>query len=151
MEFELSEDLDGWWGIASDGKIQILFGKVTPRLIVHELGHSFEKHIWTKNGGKYYGTNNPIQLLADDGIYDVIGNLITGKGNRNNDMNAPDNGYYSDDIPDQYHARGKVDGDDGNEDWADMFMNWVYDSFYPNPAGDALYNWINVNMAEWLP
>ena len=151
MEFELSNDLGGWWGLATDGKIQILAGIATPRLVVHELGHSFEKHIWIKNGGIYYGTNNPIQLLGEDGIYDVNGNLVTGRGTRNNNLAAPYNGYYSDIIPDQFHARQKIDGDNSFEDWADMFMNWVDDLFYPNDAGQALSNWINVNMVEWLP
>ena len=150
MTYTASNDLGGWFGTASDGQISILIGKTTPRLVVHELGHAFEKHIWAAYGGRYAGTNNPIQMLIDDGVYDRRGNLVTGHNNRNNDLPAPVNGYWSDDIPDQYHPRWLEDGDNTHEDWADIFMNWVYDSFYPNPAGEALNNWVTTNMAEWV-
>jgi hypothetical protein len=148
--YNSSNDLGGWYGIGNDGTISVLAGQVTYRLVLHELGHSFEKHIWARDGGMYKGTDNPIQMLVDNGVYDVNNNLVTGKGNRNNDMNAPDNGYWSDDIPDQYHPRSMEDGDNTNEDWADMFLNWVDKSFYPNPAGNALNNWITTNMSEWI-
>ena len=150
MEYYNSSDLGGWYGKAEDGKVSVLKDKITVRLMIHELGHSFEKHIYENNGSKYYGTNNPIQMLIDQGVYDIFGNLITGKGNRNNSLKAPENGYYSDNIPDQYHPKNIEDGDNAHEDWADMFMNWVMGTFYPNFAGAALDQWITTNMSEWI-
>jgi hypothetical protein len=150
MRFTSETYLGGWYGIASDGRISFLAGAVTPRLVVHELGHSFEKHIWGKNGSKYSGTNNPIELLNVEGVYDINNHLITGKGNRNNDRSAPFNGYLSDYIPDQYHPRNMIDGDNTYEDWADLFLNWSFNSFSSNIAGDALYNWVSINMKNWV-
>gem|GEM_PF-6351733 len=108
--------------------------------------------MWYRDGQKYTGTNNPLQLLAD-GIFDANGNLITESGNRYNGRSAPENGYYCDSYVGecQYHSKDVDDyWNDPSEDFADIFMNWVFDSFYPNSAGAALYNWTETNMATWL-
>lgn len=37
-----------------------------------------------------------------------------------------------------------------SEEFADMFLNWAFDSFVDNAAGDARYNWVNDNVETWL-
>jgi len=42
-----------------------------------------------------------------------------------------------------------------NEEFADMFMNWAFNSFdyqlsSVNGAGMARYTWMYTNMAEWI-
>ncbi len=41
-------------------------------------------------------------------------------------------------------------GNNEFEDFADIWLNWVYGSFVPNPAGWALYSWTEENMDAWL-
>ena len=118
---------------STGGHIEIRPGvTITPRQMAHELGHVFEKHIYFDNGSVYAGTNNPVQMIASQGIYDSFGNLMTIGGNRNNGVAAPDNGYCSDSWQDecQWHPVSLVDGQTPQEDWADIFMNWSFDSFY---------------------
>jgi hypothetical protein len=155
MEFHSDPTLNDWFGIASDGRIRFKPGEVTPRLTVHELGHAFEKHMKAQDGGNYSGTNNPVQLLIDYGIWDTNGSFVTGARNgrydRNGGRNAPQNGYWSDDYRDewQWHPRNMTDGNNAYEDWADIFVNWVNNSFFPNSAGKALYDWAETNMSVW--
>ena len=57
--------------------------------------------------------------------------------------------------PWQYHpmtvnANGEIDGDNPWEDFADMFMNYVFNSFANNSAGDARNSWMQDNMGHWL-
>jgi hypothetical protein len=50
-----------------------------------------------------------------------------------------------------------MDWDDWNsdsvkvgEEFADMFMNWAFDSFADNTGGDARYQWMQSHMSVWL-
>ena len=151
-------EISGYFGRTGCGangcNIALKPGSITARLITHELGHAFEKRMWYSDGQKYTGTNNPIQMLSETGVFDVNNNLITKGYNRYNGLSAPDNGYYCNCYTfreSQYHS---LDVDkywnDPSEDFADIFMNWVYDSFYPNNAGAALFDWTESNMANWL-
>jgi len=152
MTFTIRNDIR-YFGIASNGNIDFQAGRVTARLTAHELGHSFEMHMKANNGG-VYADDHPIVMLIRQGIYDANGNLVTGKGlsNRYNGLFAPNNGYYCDSYIGecQWHSRDVNDWNNENEDWADIFMNWAFGSFAPNPAGDALYNWVETNMVSWL-
>jgi RHS repeat-associated protein len=152
MLFITDMNLGKWFARTSNGLIRFSPGNVTPRLTAHELGHAFEKHIWAQNGGTYANTNNPVQVLATEGIYDANENFVTGKGNRNNGLYAPINGYWSDNYQDewQWHPRNMEGGNNNFEDWADIFLNWAFNSFVPNPAGTALYNWVDIHMNEWV-
>jgi RHS repeat-associated protein len=150
--------LGGYFGKSVYPDIALKPGMITARLVVHELGHAFERAIWTKNGNAYAGTNNPIELLTHGGV--SAGDIfITGQRpeidtayNRNYGVNATDNGYWSDDYRDgwQWHPREMTDGNNAYEDWADIFLNWTYNSFVLNMAGIALNSWVNVNMADWI-
>ena len=66
-------------------------------------------------------------------------------------------GYKSRGAPDLYH--GLADWDDVatntvNEEFADMFMNWIFNSFEYSSrakgAETARYKWMTTNIAEWI-
>ena len=68
-------------------------------------------------------------------------------------------GYLSDKQPDVYHgpkygALGFTDWNSPNEDFADMYMNWIYSTFNYAPtaynAGWNRYYWMDINMYNWI-
>lgn len=156
MVFKSDSNLGSWYGKTSHELIRLKPGIITERLTLHELSHAFEKHLYSI-AGRYSGTNNPVQMLIDDGVYADDGSFVTGYRNGAYDRHggnlAPDNGYYSDNYLDewQWHPRGMIDGNSASEDWADIFLNWVTGSFVPNKSGDSLMNWVDVNMVQWVP
>jgi len=164
MTFGLDQSLEeqGFFGQSLGNVINFQPGiQISPRLVTHELGHAFEQRIYGKNGNKYEGTNNPIEVLIHKGVWDKQGNLITGTTNHENSYlrygntgGSPfDNGYTSNDYHSeaQWHPKGmKPDGNTAGEDWADIFMNWTFDTFAPGPAGTALNSWTTTNMAGWI-
>jgi hypothetical protein len=125
-------------------------GKIDARLVAHELGHLFNRII--SNAGEV----SPYDDLYRTRIEDISGNWVTGI----NDDGVWERGYVgykSKGAPDLYH--GPDDWDDPatgtkNEEFADMFMNWVFNSFDYSPkvfgAGTARYNWMTTNMTEWI-
>lgn len=147
---------DGCTGQTSYPVIKFIIGDITDRLVGHELGHAFDRAIWTRNGSKYTGTNNPVEFLTTHGIYDGEGNLVTGfsrsKGTytRWNDRIAPNNGFISDSVPGQYHGTDFDDWNDPNEGFADIYLNWAFNTFADNPSGLSMYVWTATNMASWL-
>jgi hypothetical protein len=84
------------------------------------------------------------------------------------EIGKPSNGYVrtilgfkSGGAPDMYH--GPRDWEDWksnnnntarNEDFADMFMKWAFDTFadtfVDNSPGNLRMDWMTTNMAEWL-
>jgi hypothetical protein len=126
-------------------------GKTYPRLIIHELGHSFAARVRDIN--KEF---DPVDMLLKYGIYDNQGTFITGqtnhKYNRDNGLDAPQNGYWSDNYKDewQWHPRRMAGGNTPSEDFADMFLNWVCRSFVPNDAGATRDNWMDIHIPFWL-
>ena len=142
---------DEFSGYATGHGLYFRPGKVTKRLVVHELAHWFAFRINAINEEK-----GPEYLLENYGVWSGD-QLITGTTQgifylRNNHMNAPENGYYSDDYRDEYqiHPRKHIMGVNESEDFADMVLNWVYKSFVPNRAGKALYAWVDSHMQIWL-
>jgi hypothetical protein len=130
-------------------------GRLDPRMVAHELGHVF--NAMYVNGGH---PNSPYSVLGGATITDAAGNWITGlaydpvkevtKWTRGYDgyPTAP-NGLYDD--PALYH--GPVDWGDANsvgEEYADMFMNWAFNSFAPTSAGAARRNWISGEVQRAL-
>jgi hypothetical protein len=125
----------------ADTRILYVPGRITERLIVHELGHVLDL--------QEFRTQRPSRLLWQNGVYDETGRLVTGTHTggiyrRYAGRRSPDNGYRSDDWHDgwQLHPGDPL----CTEDWADMWLNWVYRSFVDNPAGRALYHWVNARM-----
>jgi RHS repeat-associated protein len=146
----------GCLGQAAYPVIKLVSEQASPRLIAHELGHAFEQGIRARNGNKYRGTNNPVQYLVGNGIYDSDGNLVTGYNRasgsytRWNGQNAPRNGFTSNKVPGQYHGIEFDDWNNVHEGFADIFLNWAFNSFAQNTAGTAMYVWTATNMAEWV-
>jgi hypothetical protein len=124
----------------------------------HELGHVLQ--------GREYARNNatsPANMLATgDPLTDYLGNHITGLEGGN--FERTDRGYQNCSPNDacryeehpRYKANGieTVEGNTPGEDVADMFLNWVYNSFDYGPgsngAGQVRYDWFDVNIVEWV-
>jgi hypothetical protein len=138
---------EGYYGWTSGQQIQF-YGRLSPQNMIHEFGHRI-------NNSNNQGFTD---LLDDPGnaVYDVNGNFVTGnRGNgydRGGNQPAPNNGYRSDAwCPYQCHPRNMdAQGNTANEEWGDMFLNFVLDTFAPNPAGDALYNWTITNLSTFI-
>jgi hypothetical protein len=149
--------LSGFWGRSGAHNITFQPGKVTPRLVEHELGHEFAFLLYDEKKGYAKLPHHPLSMLINQGVWSN-GEFVTGNRNgsydRNGGLSAADgNGYRSDNYLDewQYHPRSM--GDDGNsadEDWADIFLNWSNDSFADNPHGKSLFDWTDSNMEMWL-
>ncbi len=111
-------------------------------LVTHELGHTFDHNI----DGWGYGRTQ----LSVATILDADGNHVTGK-NTQNTFKRTTAGYACDDFPCMQHP---IDldglGPTPGEDFADMFMNWVHNSFATNSAGQARQHWMTTNMGGWL-
>jgi hypothetical protein len=125
-------------------------GEIDVRLIAHELGHAFNWII------SYAGQVTPYDDLRAASIRDDDGAWVTGIKD-NGVWERGYSGYKSRGRPDLYH--GPDDWHDAatgspNEEYADMFMNWVFNSFdysvNVNGAGTARYTWMTANMTEWI-
>ncbi len=129
-------------------------------LIVHELGHAFNTSVEAADPAQ-----DPYSLLAQVTIVDDLGRHVVGfrpeanywtfnraeegLGFSSGDacpLNHPDCQWHSVDMDEE--------GNTPNEAFADLFMNWVYDSFDDSEeaygAGIALLDWITSQMASWL-
>jgi hypothetical protein len=125
---------------------------LTAKLVAHELGHVFS---WEYGG-------NPYTDLGNAALQDDEGKWITGKHTEPGGVfERTELGYKSGGPPDMYH--GPDDWEDDwdsnennvarNEDYADMFMNWVFDSFDysgASGAGQYRYDWMTTNVAEYV-
>lgn len=150
------------------------------RLVVHELGHVFWYHLAikfaTRNGyeiGTYISDPlHPAKLLKQ-GIYELDGrfvkngsggNFVTGYDDITNTYKrngGSEYGYKGDDYyyssggytyitGYQWHSENMEGGNSNDEEWADIFQNWVFNSFANNNAGSAINDWVNTYMPKWL-
>ena len=120
-----------------------------PRLIVHELGHALQHSRYNDNStGPYGDLKKPENAIIDD-----RGAWVTGQHpeppQSDGKFERTFLGYKSNQIPDVYHGVEYDDWNSPNEDFADMFMNWVYNSsailnmglpFMPQIAENRLSN-----------
>jgi RHS repeat-associated protein len=122
----------------------------TMQLVAHEIGHLFANR----------RSNIPYENLAsaqqkDDIGFNIFGSFTPGEYTRTT------NGYKSGGIPDMYHGpktwsdwNSNANNTGRNEDFADMFMNWTFDSFdyssKAHGAGTARMEWMTTNMVEFL-
>ncbi|HBI37103.1 MAG TPA: hypothetical protein DDY71_05610 [Spirochaetia bacterium] len=146
LTFKLSGSLKYYGFVEDKNFISFKPNKITKYIVVHEMGHLF-----------YLRIPQPIEILSKTGIYSPSNKFLTGLHPygyyyRNNGKSAPKNGYVSDWYIDGYqlHPVTLPDGNNVDEDWADLFRNWVYNSFVENEAGITLYNWVNDHMTLWL-
>jgi hypothetical protein len=96
--------------------------------MIHEFSHLFDNRI---AGPKYAST-----LLNDNGRF-------------KRDMTK----YRSEGFPDVQHFYGDPNGCGGTtscEDFGDMGMNWVRNSFASNDSGIAAYDWMDDRMGGWI-
>lgn len=62
-----------------------------------------------------------------------------------------EDGYCSSGRPCMQHPLTMDDaGLSSGEDYADMFMNWVQNSFADNAKGDARFKWMDSHMGNWV-
>jgi len=125
----------------------------------HELGHAFNYALYPNTtDNRSYGQG--IIDLALEGVW-VKGERIAGnvKGMYAVDVDPVTgevyylrtsagyrSGLYSvDGGPYQQNATSAV-----SEDFADMFMNWTYDTFAANDYGDERYYWMDSHMSTWI-
>jgi len=146
LTFKLSGSLKYYGYVEDENFLSFKPNKITKYLVVHELGHLFSLR-----------NPKPIDTLSKEAIYTPSKKFLTGLHPygyyyRNNGKSAPKNGYVSDWYTDGYqlHPITLPDGNNVDEDWADLFRNWVYNSFVQNEAGITLYNWVNDHMILWL-
>ena len=118
-------------------------GGISSRLISHELGHTFNATL--ENRGI---PTSPYGVLGRAQILDELGFWVTGM--LEGDWTRGKAGYGSEGPPDLYHGPNWDDWNTPNEEFADMFMNYVFDSFRRNAAGDARFSWMFANMPTWL-
>jgi hypothetical protein len=150
MKFTMDSNDSGKWHCAANAGgfgCTNASGKIDGRIIAHELAHVFRN--------RYFGR---MGKTTDVDLYSVIGNAtITDEdgnyvsGVQNGTWERTFQGYKSNGAPDVYH--GSKEWDDWNstgEEFADMFMNWVYDSFSADNAGAARYKWMNDSMITWM-
>ena len=122
-------------------------------LAAHELGHDF-----AQANGKV-----PYTVMFDANQYNSQGKIVFGS--IDGTYKRTFLGMLSDQPPYAYHGHALYPGDVAqltqNEDFADTFSNWVYDSFNYDAesiingvknadSGTIRKNWMDVNMAEWL-
>ena len=133
---------------------------ITERLLVHELGHALQHSRYTND------TQGPYASLENAQIVDYSGSWVTGKHPEPGGVfERTSLGYLSEQQPDMFHGpringQGFTDWNSNedhrarNEDFADMFMNWVYNSFDYSPsangAGIRRYEWMDSNMLGWI-
>jgi len=122
--------------------VKFRIGKVTARLVIHELGHLL---IFTAPPG-----NSPADLLSRYGVKTPDGKLVTGPGmggyKRNAHRYAPRNGCKKDTYPVHQHPRWWRDGNNPVEDFADMLLSWATDNLMDDERGEALRAW----MVEYM-
>jgi hypothetical protein len=119
-------------------KMLFTIGRVTPNLVIHELGHLMNDNLPEQD--------SPAHLLSVHGIKTPDGKLVTGSGAsgyaRNAGRYAPRNGYRKDNYPFHQHPRNWVNGNTCVEDWADMFLSWVTDNFTDDERGQAIMEFV---------
>jgi RHS repeat-associated protein len=161
-----------WWGFAYSQTEIHIYNNVTsdmierhPRLIVHEIGHSFEGALHSEfrtdprfqergrysNSGQYevgrYGLTDDLWFRNYDDV-DVTDERYGGFAG------GFENWQYS-------HAQGPynpVTQTDGRgEIFADMFIGWVYNTWETaregsgwSPTGTKRANYMNTNMPVWI-
>lgn len=121
-----------------------------PRLFTHEFGHTFAQE---------HG-NQPYYALDGTQIVDQYGSWVFGT-HPGGSYERTTLGYAGEQDPYMYHGpvywgdwNSNTDNIARNEDYADMFMNWVYNSFDSSGgllgAGNQRYAWMTVNITETL-
>jgi len=116
--------------------------KISARLFAHELGHVFNTR----------AASIPYTMLASTTIQDRKKHHVTGI-NEAGVFKRTNLGYRSAWFPDQQHPLDMDSmGNTPGEDFADMLLNWAFNTFSDDEtgAGAARYEWMATNMAAWI-
>lgn len=137
VEFAAAGGLvNGHYAYAKKNKITVMRGRASEALIIHELGHVIQ-HL----AALRFGNNaSPCKMLPRGLPYQ-----------RSYKLRAPDNGYVSDRWRDGYqmHPLGMPGWSKAEEQWADMWLNWVRRAFADNDNGRALYEFVEQQIGAW--
>ena len=110
-------------------RIKLRIGKVTDRLVIHELGHLINDSLPVQD--------SPAHLLATQGIKTASGKWVTGF-----------QGYAKRGYPWQQHPPNWKDGKLPTERWSDMFLAWATDNLQDNEAGQAIRAFVEGYLRE---
>ena len=123
---------------------------LTDRLIVHELGHVFNATLANKlNHHLLSGFEKPYDALSNEGIWACVFDPRIKQYAMRQIAGNTSNGYLRTDLG--YNTNYLYDNEAStNEDFADMFSHWAYNSFTKDAFGAARQNWMNYHMAFWL-
>jgi hypothetical protein len=106
--------------------------------------------------GRAQSSVGPYLSLSNAAITDATGKWVTGT-HPGGPFERTARGYQKEREPYMYHGpdnwddwNSNADHVARNEDFADMFMNWTFNSFDQNSAGLARYSWMTTNMSSWI-
>lgn len=155
LKFNVNGTSSAWMCGASANGFSCSAGSgrdIDPRLVVHELGHTFNAN-YNSLGVTPYAALGSASITTAQGMWVAGLHYVdeVWKWDRNPDFA----GYYSNGAPAVYH--GSATWDDWNspgvavgEEFADMYMNWAFNSFTVDSAGQARFAWMSSNMGQWL-
>jgi RHS repeat-associated protein len=112
--------------------------------ITHEFGHQFNLKI-----------GNGVSELHDATIITSLGDYVSG-WTAATGYQRTSAGYKCAFQPCVQHAWTFLDGSTDpmgytvDEDYADMWMNWVWNDFASNYAGQARYSWMDARVGRWI-
>jgi hypothetical protein len=146
IRFSMESTKEDDWSCARTGNGVTCYnalGSINSRVIAHEFGHVFNANMVNN------GLASPYDVLGDSTIVDANGNWVEGI-NSAEIWQRTFSGYQSDRAPDVYHGIRFDDWNSVGEDFADMYMNYIFNSFSADLAGTARYNWMDTHMEIWL-
>ncbi len=116
----------------------------------HELGHAFNAA--TRQSGEFWGQG--YIDLAQQGVWvgeaRIAGNLIPESYSNNDNYIRTSYGYRDGLITENGGPYQQNNSPFVEEDFADMFSNWAYNSFASGNEGDARYGFMDNHMANWI-
>jgi hypothetical protein len=114
--------------------------------ITHELGHLFNRAI----GGIGVSELHDSTITTSLGIF--VSGMLNGSYVRGRGGPEHAGGYACNHMPCVQHSWADAMGLTADEDYADMFMNWAWDSFAPSPdvMVHARYQWMDNRMGAWI-
>jgi RHS repeat-associated protein len=122
-------------------------------LFTHEVGHIFGT---LSGSGTVFGFQK--NALYDNTVL-LAGVLLVSNG-KDYLVRRTAIGYMEDNQPyiqhflnddfSAYETEAKRKEAAATEEYADMFMNWVFNSFSSNSAGAVRYNFMNERMPNWI-
>ena len=109
--------------------------------IIHEYGHILDDRLG--DGGS--------DLMENNGIYDASGNWVSGTKTDGSPFIRTSNGYACDRVPCMMHPLNWLPGGPTtSEEFADMWMNYVQNSFADNAAGAARNNFMELKLPSLI-